>query len=472
MSTDPTGSNGALATKPNILLVLSDQHRGDWQQSLGARFLNTPNMLRLAQEGVSFRDAVCASPLCAPSRICLATARNYGHAPTPERPLRDNGDFLPASVPNFYQALRRAGYAVASCGKSDLRKPCQSWGLDGRHVVDGFSEWNALGFSHGLDSAGKHDAVKSFGAGLPEPYFDFLRRHGLADIHARDFVDRPYPNYANCSPTPLPDFAYGDNFIGEQALALLQQLDDGPPWFLQVNFMGPHEPMDVTPAMQSDLSSRDLPLADLDPCYDAAQHLAIRRNYVSMIENIDTWLGHFLAVLESSGRLDNTVVVYASDHGEMLGEHEEWTKWVPYRPSIAVPLIFRGPNISHHVDDCPASLIDLGPTLLDLAGAEPMEAVDGQSLRDRIETPGDAGEDSFRVVGLGCWRAVVTSSHTLIVGYRPGMTHAEMIANAWSGACNMPLLFDRRADPNERHNLAAENPLLVETLFNKMRQTS
>jgi arylsulfatase A-like enzyme len=452
-------------TRPNILLILADQHRGDWQTHKQAPFLDTPNMARLAREGVSFDEAVCPSPLCAPSRICMATARNYGLAPTPERPVRSNAEFLPPEIPNVYQRLRAAGYAVGSCGKSDLRKPCVSWGADGRHVVGGVSEWEKLGFTHGEDSAGKHDAIKSFHAGIPEPYFAFLSRHGLAALHAADYAQRPYPNYANVAPTPLPEFAYADNYVGARALELLRAVSGAAPWFVQVNFSGPHEPMDVTAEMQRLAGAREIAVPAVDPAFDRPTHLQIRRNYAAMIENIDRWIGHFVRAVDSSGALGNTLVIYASDHGEMLGEHDEWAKWVPYQPAIAVPLIFWGCGIQHHADPDPASLVDVGPTLLELAGAEPLAQADGRSLLGRMRgMPAGAGE-AVRTVGLGGWRAVVARTHTLIVGYRPGMTHAAMLAADWSGACESPMLFDRAADPGQTRNLAAEHPGIVQRLY-------
>jgi arylsulfatase A-like enzyme len=488
--------------RPNILFVCADQHRGDWQAHKGASFLDTPNLARLAREGVSFDDAVCPSPLCAPARVCLATARNYGRAPTRDRPLRSNADFLPPDVPNVYQRLRAAGYAVGSCGKSDLRKPCLTWGADGRHVVDGVSQWAKLGFTHGADSAGKHDAVKALRDGIAEPYGDFLRRHGLADMHAADYAARPYPNYANVAPTPLPEFAYADNFVGANALALLGSMARAAPWFLQVNFSGPHEPMDVTAAMHERVASRDIPIPsgpipsgpipsgpipsgpipgrpipdgaipDVDPALDRATHLEIRRNYAAMIENIDGWVGQFMRALDSLGALESTVVIYASDHGEMLGEQNEWAKWVPYQPSIAVPLIVWGRGIGHHADRDPASLVDLAPTLIDLAGAEPLARVDGRSLLPRMRQARVDQEEPFRIVGLGRWRAVVARAHVLIVGYRPGMTHGEMLAADWSGTCEMPLLFDRLSDPGQKRNLATERPDVVRLLFDVLERSA
>jgi arylsulfatase A-like enzyme len=221
--------------------------------------------------------------------------------------------------------------------------------------------------------------------------------------------------------------------------------------------------------MQRSVAGRDIPIPAVDPALDRAAHLEIRRNYAAMIENIDRWVGHFLRVLENHGALESTIVVYASDHGEMLGEQGEWAKFVPWQPSIAVPLTFWGRGIPHHADLAPASLIDLAPTLLELADAAPLENVDGRSLLGRMQPTSAALAETFRIVGLGCWRAILTRAHALFVGYRPGMTHEEMLAMDWSGACETPLLFDRANDPGQTRNLATVRPEIVRHLYGMLR---
>ena len=136
------------------------------------------------------------------------------------------------------------------------------------------------------------------------------------------------PTYANTVPTPLPDFAYGDNWIAANGLQLLEGMTNDAPWFLQVNFNGPHEPMDVTASMQARWQEADLPAPVASSEYDADKHRAIRANYAAMIENIDTHLGRYLDYLASRDWHKDTIVIYASDHGEMLGDHDRWGKVV------------------------------------------------------------------------------------------------------------------------------------------------
>ena len=109
-------------------------------------------------------------------------------------------------------------------------------------------------------------------------------------------------------------------------------------WFLQVNFTGPHAPMDITQSMAELYQDEVFPLPD-DDKLPAETHQAIRRNYAAMIENIDRWIGLYLEVLEKRGDLSNTLIVFSSDHGEMLGDHGRWGKGDPYHPSVSVPLV-------------------------------------------------------------------------------------------------------------------------------------
>ena len=190
----------------------------------------------------------------------------------------------------------------------------------------------------------------------------------MADYRRRRGAERV--NYLNTEPTPLPDFAYGDNWIAGNGRALLEAASDAAPWFLQVNFNGPHEPMDVTAAMQSRMAGRTMASPVASSEYSAEKHQAIRANYAAMIENIDSHVGRFLDLLEQRGALQDTVVIYASDHGEMLGDHDRWGKAVPHQPSVHIPLVMAGPGIAPRpANDAWVDLTDVAATILRLANA-------------------------------------------------------------------------------------------------------
>ena len=434
--------------KPNILFFFPDQHRGDWTGYFGTQGVRTPNLDRLAARGQVFRNALTPSPLCSPARACMAAV-----APYDAQPVKHNQHDVDPAAPNLYQALRGAGYQVLGCGKFDLLKGSMDWGESGRHGEGDAAKIHQLGFTDGIDNAGKHDFVAGHGKGRAEPFQAFLRANDLLDIHLEDYLGRTgkeRANYANTAPTPLPDFAYGDNWIAANGLQLLDGASDDAPWFLQVNFNGPHEPMDVTASMQARWPDADLPPPVASSEYDAKAHLAIRANYAAMIENIDRHLGSYLDYLASRGCLDRTVVIYASDHGEMLGDHDRWGKVVPYQPSVHVPLVLAGPGIEAQPDcDAWVDLVDVAATVLHLAGAD-FPGGKGQVLTaDPLA--------SRKVVGLGGWRAIYEEGMKYVHNFDPEAAPGSL-ASDFDPTESHATLYDLHNDPHERENLVVDEP--------------
>ncbi|EBW2353248.1 choline-sulfatase, partial [Salmonella enterica subsp. enterica serovar Enteritidis] len=203
--------------RPNILIFLPDQLRPDWVGPGNHGGARTPNIDALAKRGVTFRSAICPSPICGPSRASLATGLDYDRCGVP-----DNHYSIGLDDPNFYRNLAMAGYQVLTCGKLDLLKGELDWGTDGQHAAHGRSRLRALGFTGGLDSGGKHAVTIAHRAGVDEPYLAWLGERGLAAAHLDDFTRRRNPalgpdaethpgagaNYLNLEPTPLPDDAY------------------------------------------------------------------------------------------------------------------------------------------------------------------------------------------------------------------------------------------------------------------------
>ena len=440
-----------MTKKPNILFFFPDQHRGDW---LGFRndHLQTPTIDALAARGQVFRNALTPSPLCSPARACMALLQPYDR-----QPIRHNGHDVDPAQPNLYQALRQAGYQVLGCGKFDLLKGAMDWGEDGRHGIGPDALLHRLGFSDGIDNAGKHDCISAHSDGRAEPFQAFLRKHGLLDAHLADYQQRrgaDRGSYLNTEPTPLPDFAYGDNWIAGNGLALLDAASDDAPWFLQVNFNGPHEPMDVTAAMRSRMAGRTMspPVASSE--YSAEEHQAIRANYAAMIENIDAHMRRFLDLLEQRGVLQDTVVIYASDHGEMLGDHDRWGKTVPYQPSVHVPLVMAGPGIAPRpAIEAWVDLTDVAATILHLADASPPDDASGCVLiNGNFTTP--------KIVGLGTWRAIFDGTWKYVHNFDPQATRS--VAGSFDPDRDAPAaLYDLANDPYERNNIAAANAPLV-----------
>jgi arylsulfatase A-like enzyme len=312
---------------------------------------------------------------------------------------------------------------VAGCGKFDLHKSTPDWGLDGQRCL---SEW---GFSAGIDNAGKWDAVIS-GAETPtDPYMAYLHEDGLAEAHVADMRRRRDEGAFRATfPTPLPEDSYCDNWIARNGLSLLADAPPDRPWHLVVNFAGPHDPMDVTERMHDWYRTPDVEFPSPTNRGDRLsieEHAAVRRNYSAMIENVDRWVGRYLETLERRGELHNTVVVFTSDHGEMLGDQGEWRKRSPYHPSVAVPLVVAGPGVaSQRPSDALVNVYDLFATLLDIADVDVPDGVDSRSFADVLQGDTDTHRPVLRTA-LGDWEAVYDGTYKLVSGYAPLCENGE-----------------------------------------------
>ena len=283
---------------------------------------------------------------------------------------------------------------------------------------------------------------------------DFERRRGLA---AFSFTD----------PTPLPEHAYCDNWIGAQGVRLLQAAPAGKPWHLQVNFSGPHDPLDATARMVEGyrgVESFPQPYGNTQLAPEA--HLAARRNYAAMIENIDRWLGLFLEEVVRRGELGDTLVVFTSDHGEMLGDHNRWRKRVPYQPSAGVPLVAAGPGVKGgRTSAAPASVMDLAATFLDAAGVAVPSTMDSRSLLPLLRGETDAHREIVRS-GLEPWRLAFDGRYKLIRGFDESLPdyYSSRETPQYEQMRQLALLFDLAEDPLETVNLAAKAPDILKRL--------
>ena len=313
-------------SRPNILFLLADQHRPDFVGFDSDVPVRTPNLDALVRDGVAFRNAVTPSPVCGPARSCLASGLEYDRCY-----VRDHADQdFPLAAPTLYGRLRdQGGYYTVGTGKFDLQKHSGNWGIDGQQDLD------ANGFSAGCNTCGNHtpDTVS-------DPYTAYLESQGrfeeyLAEQERREDSEYHYFDGSDAGstfPSSLPEEAYHDNFIGRRSLEHLDEAPTDRPWFMQVNFVNPHNPWNVTEEMHEWYRNPDVdfPLP-LDPSdrFDAETHQEIRRNYATMVENVDRWVGRFLQALEERGERDDTIVVYSSDHGESLGDRGNWYKRSP-----------------------------------------------------------------------------------------------------------------------------------------------
>ena len=435
--------------RPNLLFFFPDQQRPDWLglDGRGLAALRTPNIDRLARDGVNFTRALVPSPVCGPSRACLASGREYDRCGVP-----GNGTDYPLDQQTFYGQLRDSGYHTMAVGKLDMSKNSGNWGIDGTNFAD---HW---GFSAQINNCGKGDGMQSYledPEGPKDPYYTYLdsleppQGRACATDFRRRRSNFPDSWWGDVITSPLGPEAYCDNWIAQNGLDLIGAAPKDHPWHLVINFVGPHPPVDITAEMEAWVRGRDglgQPYA-----YHGAltpdDHKATRQNYAAMIENIDAWLGRYIDMLEETGQLDKTIIVYSSDHGEMLGDHARWGKSLPYQASAGVPLLAAGPGIRAGYEcHLPTTVLDLAATFLDYAGLDTPADMDSRSLRPLLE----GRTDSHREVvlsGLRNWRLAYDGRYKLVTGFG-----------------NEDILWDLEADAMETENLAATQPEVVRRL--------
>jgi len=273
---------------------------------------------------------------------------------------------------------------------------------------------------------------------------DYLARQGLADDYEREH--RQAGEHRDAYITALPDEAYCDNWLSENGLEFLREFPKDQPWHLVVNFTGPHNPMDVTARMAAAWEGVEfpMPIDDHGGDYSAEDHQRNRRHYAAAIENIDRQVGRFIDAVRERGELDNTLIVYSSDHGEMLGDHGCWGKCTWYQPSVGIPLIVAGPGVRQGVvSDALVCLHDLAATFLDYAAAPALPGMDARSLREVLAGRTDQHREVARSA-LGDWKMEFDGRHKRIL--RQGRT----------------ALYDLAEDPLELRDVAAAHAELYQ----------
>jgi choline-sulfatase len=365
--------------KPHIVFVLSDQHNPLIMGNSGDPFIRTPNMDRLAKSGVSLASCYCPSPLCVPSRSSMLT----GLLPL-ETGVFFNSQSLGSDQATFVHSLASAGYETVLCGRMHFK------GSDQRH---GYVERLIGDFSSPIIG---------------------LEARSLGDLEGttkqrRITVERSGPGNSSV-------ISY-DKAVLEAALSYLDSYDSGKPLFLTVGLFGPHHPY-VCPKDLYDYYYESLPVPKPVDEFKRTVHPAVRRwyelrdimdlpvesvrrsraAYYGLIELTDRYLGTLTDKVESTLGAENTLFVYGSDHGEMIGEKGLFWKTNFYEGAARVPLIFNwlGRISENRIIQQPTTLLDLGPTLIDLSGALALPGAQGKSLF-RILT-GEEEEDPNRIV--------------------------------------------------------------------------
>ncbi len=439
-------SNGD-GKRPNILILMPDQMRADCMGCAGNHVIQTPNLDRLAADGVRFDGFYTASPICMPARASFISGR-WPH----NHNMWTNAGRLPAGYESLFRRLQAAGYRTAHIGKSHYYEH------HGQHLRDEEDYMRARGFED------LHETTGPWATLTTDSYMtDHWDRLGLLEVFREDYRRRrEHAAEIPTWPSPLPEEEYLDSYVGRVACEYLEAYNDNRPFALFVGFPGPHEPWDP-PGRWAEMYDPDkMPPAippdephDWTPEYIAealrprrADALTpqkigeIRAMYYGKISLIDYWVGELLAVLDQRGWAENTLVVFWSDHGEMAGDHGRLHKQVFYEPSARVPLVMRWPGRIDvgQVRTGLVSTVDLAPTILEAAGAEPDPNAMGVSLWPHVEDqeaqPREAVFSEIAPGPLG----------NIMVRTRQWKYAIGNDGRPW-------MLFDLQADPQERVNL-------------------
>ena len=445
-------------TPPNVLWICTDQQRWDSIAALGNRHINTPNIDRLAAAGTACTNAFCQAPICTPSRASFLTGC---YASTVHGCSNGNSHWAEAA-PLVTGLLADAGYCCGLAGKLHLAGAHGR--IEPRPRDDGYSvfHWS-------------HDPRDSWPAG--HAYRDWVADRGAHLGHT----------YAKLG--YMPAELHQTTFCADQAIEFMA-IAWTQPWLMSVNIFDPHaafdppadylaryHPADMpAPAYQpSDLAAQELlkgvdfQTAARDPdSFDARGKIAA---YYAMIELIDHNVGRMLDALERTGQADNTLVIFTSDHGEMLGDHGLLLKGCRfYEGLVHVPLIVRWPGqiAAGATTDSLVELTDLAPTLLEAAGLPVPEHMAGRSLLPLLrgataEHRGEVRCEYYAALrrlnrDLSGWS---DSRATMIRDrrYKLAVYHGHPVGE----------LFDLQEDPHEHRNLWRE-PGYAELRFDLLRR--
>ncbi len=401
-----------MSKKPNFLIIMPDQHRADILGCAGKE-VKTPNLDRLASEGVRFENTFTQSPLCVPARASFQTGR-YVH----ETYCNTNKTFIHENCPQwinttFLNLLQEYGYYNVDMGKMHLISHENAYdaarrvGDQNLKIIDHVKHYNSklkeLGFDEVETVCGKMESAK-----VGSIYTDALKEQGLLETYLRWL--RKYP-IINAEPMPVPKEYYIDYFVGDLAINWLKKYIEedrtDQPFCLFVGFPGPHDPFDCVQEYieQYDPDSIEVRAEEMElPDRPAPPYSFVskgvcrsksvtkefiqdcRAKYYGNVTLIDEKVGQMVDILEENDLLENTWVIYTSDHGEQLGGHRLFMKFVFYRSSVQVPLIIRPPKgIEEKIINNDVELIDIPATIFDILNIELPSQHKGKSLLPLIK---------------------------------------------------------------------------------------
>jgi arylsulfatase A-like enzyme len=411
-----------MVSRPNILILHTDQQRFDTINALGWSHVDTPNMDRIARRGTSFTRAYSSNPVCMAARHDLLTgvsARHHGYWSNSQTFIQD------PSLNTVPRMLTQAGYQTLAIGKMHHRPDREHHGWAHMHNMEE------------LPTCRENDA-----------YLQYLQQQGYGHIRCQHGV-RPL-FYHVPQVCQIPEEHHGSAWVAHEAIKHVKQ-DRDRPFFMFTSWVGPHPPLYAPQKYFDQYHDRPLP----DPCGtpewslsqtpetpengEGPSYQRLREAYFAAITLIDTHIGRILDALEETGQMDDTVIILMSDHGEMLGDRGGYQKHVPYEGSAHIPMIACGPGIGQGICDSPVTTWDVAATVLETSGVQvpAHHPLVGDSLRNI------ASENNERTIvfhhsqGSKRYVAAANRTHKFIHWYNGG--------EEW--------LFNNQEDPWEQINI-------------------
>lgn len=408
--------------RPNLILILTDHFRRD---AVGP---STPNLMRLAAGGTRFENAYCASPLCQPSRSAIVTGlypSQNGVSGNQSKPVR-----TPLRHDTFMRRLQAAGYHTALVGKHHY---LDRYGLE-VDVTDDDDTIRDYGFDDVFqvvdDGENGHN---------DDEYTRHLRQQGRLESFREALAGKRDDPFGH----PFEEDDSADGFIGLGGIRFVESYRGEKPFYLNLSFVGPHPPLWHPGPLGHDPEAMAAPLG----APDGAETRFKRAHYLDKCALIDRYVGRLVEALTARDLLDDTVIIFSSDHGDCLGDFGIWDKRYFYESSVGVPLLMSGPGVPRgerrngpRVSRALVSHLDLYPTLLALAEAG------GKPERQR------AGRDILAMLRdePGAGHAAVFAELATSVMVRTGGW--KLVFDPEQGGVRQ--LFNLAVDPEELTNLA------------------
>lgn len=457
-----------MVRRPNILWVCTDQQRWDTISALGDFGVATPRIDRLCAEGVAFTRAYCQNPICTPSRASFLT----GLYPSANHVNHNGLAQFPAPMSEHLVTRRLAEEAGYRCGLVGKLHIATAFAGEEPRTRDGYTDWR---YSHGpCQENPQHNQ-----------YQQWLREQGvdLDDVFVRN--DRGVHASYRADADPR---LHQSTWCAEQAIERLSAYGEADgPWLLSVNFFDPHPPFDAPDACCEGIDAEALKPAKWTAKEQARQQRMvagglwmeqapremsgsgeIRRRYAGAVSLIDAQVGRILDALEASGQAAHTVVIFMSDHGELVGDRGMCGKGCRFYDELTrVPLIVRWPgrfDAGRRVDEL-VELVDLKPTLLELAGLE-AGWTHGRSLRGYLEpdSADPAPRQTVRCEYLDTLNMSMPEHperHTPVYGLMIRDDRYKLSRYPRPGRAALGELFDLHRDPDEMHD-RYDDPALAE----------